>query len=141
MAIDAGKGTPYEEEEVEQRVGLLDSESGLEEYGSIESSSESFFTIVRRLLGFRQLAGKLNERWMTSGFVDFTLMFTSEPPLVVGNNAGKRSVLAKRAKYYIPSLAWIPEYSWSLCVLFPRSRILSRELTFWSDWVATSWQD
>lgn len=35
-----------------------------------------------------------------------------------GLDSGKdTSVLAKRVKYYIPSLAWIPNYSFSLCVL------------------------
>ena len=26
--------------------------------------------------------------------------------------------LVRRIKYYIPSLGWIPEYSWSLCVSY-----------------------
>ena len=45
-------------------------------------------------------------------------MLTSRSPLLLppGNTHDKRSVLAKRARYYIPSLAWIPQYSWSLCV-------------------------
>lgn len=76
------------EDTAEQRTGLLDSEAGIGEYGSIASSRTT---------------------------------------------RGKRSVLAKRAKYYIPSLAWIPQYSWSLlggdflagltiaCILIPQS--------------------
>lgn len=39
---------------------------------------------------------------------------------VAGND---RSVFAKRVKYYIPSLAWIPNYSFSLYVLLFRAPI------------------
>ncbi|KAJ2918011.1 hypothetical protein MD484_g2366, partial [Candolleomyces efflorescens] len=91
MAIDAvspRKTIEDDDEEAEQRTGLLDQELGVVDYRSIASSRDP-----RR----------------------------------------KRNVLATRAKYYIPSLAWIPQYSWSLlggdflagltvaCILIPQS--------------------
>ncbi|RXW25650.1 hypothetical protein EST38_g222 [Candolleomyces aberdarensis] len=62
-----------------------------------------------------------------SGVVDYRSIASSRDP------RRKRNVLATRAKYYIPSLAWIPQYSWSLlggdvlagltvaCILIPQS--------------------
>ncbi|EAU84208.2 endoplasmic reticulum protein [Coprinopsis cinerea okayama7 len=59
--------------------------------------------------------------------------YGSIAPSVPGRAPRRKYALARRARYYIPSLAWIPQYNWSLlggdilagltvgCILIPQS--------------------